>query len=533
MAGRRMPTVEQTDATGETGGWLLAAPGRRLVLVGLFLAITLSLYVDRMTFLHEEPRRAIVAQEMLLSGDYVGPTVFQRPYFRKPPLHNWLIALSALPEGAVSHRGARTVSLAAFLLLGVAVYRLLRPVSRRRAAVAALVTLTAYLMACEYANRAEPDMLLGLLGFLTYAVYIRRPDHLPHLLLSSLLMGLGILTKGVSPLFFYPGLLVWILLGGGPRGRRLAGLGLHLLLSLALPVLWAGLLAARGDLGQLLATGVYEVGTKTGGAIGQFLGHLVVFPLRIVLILLPWSLLPLLAFRRGRRAGTIYGSSFWIAAVSILIFTLASGSRDRYILPAIPFIAIVLAEHIDPRRWVPHRPGRVLLLLLAAACLAGAVAGVVLRYPLPAICLAATAVATALLALRGRYRVIDYALIVALVVLSGYEHGIYYHRAERKGTYAPLVAAIDAATRPELPLVIDQQVRMIHLAFYLQAGLQRPVYAAAVADFERYYYITRADRARTGDPVLARLTYPRPKIGEIVLQEVGRPSAAAALPTAR
>jgi len=203
-------------------GWVLQSPGRAILAVCLFLAATLSLYVDRMTFLHEEPRRAIVAQEMLLSEDYVAPTVFQRPYFKKPPLHNWLIALAALPDGAVSHREARTVSLVAFFLLGGAVYLLLRRASHRTATVAFLITMTTYLMACEYGNRAEPDMLLALFAFLAYFFYIRRPFHWPHLLLSSLFMGMGILTKGVSPLFFYPGLLVWILLGGQPRARGLA-----------------------------------------------------------------------------------------------------------------------------------------------------------------------------------------------------------------------------------------------------------------------------------------------------------------------
>jgi len=58
-----------------------------------FLALTLTLYIDRMRWTHEEPRRALVAQEMLLTKHYLYSTVYQAPYFKKPPLHNWVIAL--------------------------------------------------------------------------------------------------------------------------------------------------------------------------------------------------------------------------------------------------------------------------------------------------------------------------------------------------------------------------------------------------------------------------------------------------------
>ncbi len=45
-------------------------------------------------FVHtDEPRRALVSLEMLLSHDFITPTLNGERYFNKPPVYNWVIAL--------------------------------------------------------------------------------------------------------------------------------------------------------------------------------------------------------------------------------------------------------------------------------------------------------------------------------------------------------------------------------------------------------------------------------------------------------
>ncbi|MBP7669021.1 MAG: glycosyltransferase family 39 protein [Candidatus Eisenbacteria bacterium] len=499
-----------------------------LLAVMLYLAVTLSLYIGRLTFIHEEPRRAIVAQEMIQRGDYIAPTVFHRPYFKKPPFHNWLIALSALPSGRVTERGARSVSVIAFLALGALVYASLRRTRPELALPAALMTLTSYLTACEYGNWAEPDMLLGLLGFLAYFFYMKEPRRPLSFALSVLFMGMGILTKGVLPLFFYPGLLVWLLTGGAPRGRAQARalglLGLHLVLALAVAGAWAGALWMRGDLGKLLHTGVTEIADKSTGTITHFLTHLAVYPVRIGIVLLPWTLAVALAFRRARSGDRMYRSSFWIALTSLLALVVASGSRDRYILPAVPFLAIVGAWHFDRERPVAPWLGRVTIAFLGLVCAAAIVMGIRLGYTVPVIVMAAALVALAWLFTR-RFRALELALIAALFIVTGYEHGIYYDKAERKGNYDALVSAIAERADASVPLVVDEGVPMIHLAFYLEAGLGRPVYGSGVAKFDRFFLLTTPKRAKPGGKEILRVSYPRNDVGEIIVQELGPTSA--------
>jgi len=53
-------------------------------------------------FIEDEAIRAIVAYEMLQSGNYIVPTINGDPYYYKPPLYNWVIALSYQLFGEVS-----------------------------------------------------------------------------------------------------------------------------------------------------------------------------------------------------------------------------------------------------------------------------------------------------------------------------------------------------------------------------------------------------------------------------------------------
>ena len=56
---------------------------------------------------HEEPRRALPALHMLASGDWLVPRVGSDPYLRKPPLLNWVIALSCKLSGGRSEWAVR------------------------------------------------------------------------------------------------------------------------------------------------------------------------------------------------------------------------------------------------------------------------------------------------------------------------------------------------------------------------------------------------------------------------------------------
>ena len=65
----------------------------RFLIVSLVLvAINLLGFNHLLELMAEEPRRSIIAIEMLKSGDFAIPHIYGEIYYNKPPLYNWLIA---------------------------------------------------------------------------------------------------------------------------------------------------------------------------------------------------------------------------------------------------------------------------------------------------------------------------------------------------------------------------------------------------------------------------------------------------------
>ena len=107
-----MATARQTSRWLAREVWLL------VLLVGL-------IYFSRLTTLTlrgEEPRRAMVAYEMLKNGDWLVPKMQGEPWLSRPPLHNWVIALVALATGDVDPIAIRLPSVLATLLTTLLVY---------------------------------------------------------------------------------------------------------------------------------------------------------------------------------------------------------------------------------------------------------------------------------------------------------------------------------------------------------------------------------------------------------------------------
>src|SRR3989440_9956557 len=68
----------------------------------------------------EEGRRILPAVTMLESGNYLVPQVGSEPYFRKPPLVNWLVAASFKLTGIRNEWTARLPSVLAVLAVASA-----------------------------------------------------------------------------------------------------------------------------------------------------------------------------------------------------------------------------------------------------------------------------------------------------------------------------------------------------------------------------------------------------------------------------
>src|SRR5438094_8223755 len=91
----------------------------------------------------EEGRRILPAIGMLKSGNYIVPEVGGNPYFRKPPLVNWLVAASFRIIGVRNEWTARLPSAVAVLAVAIAFVTVARAsLGSRGSNVAALLWMT-------------------------------------------------------------------------------------------------------------------------------------------------------------------------------------------------------------------------------------------------------------------------------------------------------------------------------------------------------------------------------------------------------
>jgi len=480
----------------------------QVLLILIFIFINLTLYIHQVPLFHEEPRRALIAQEMILRRDYVVPKVCQEPYYKKPPFHNWLIAGISLRNGIVSNFNARIISVISLILIGTAVYLLLLKIDPGVAFIAFLISMTNYLILCGYGNKAEPDLLLTLLTFLSYFFYIKNPTDFGHIAISSVLMGLGILTKGTSPLFFYPGLVLHAWMHPEIRSKRLKSLFLHSLLSPIFPLIWMLLYYLHGDLNSFMKGFLLEIGGRARGNFGKFLPHLVAYPFKVMAALLPWSLVVVFAFKNDPVKNEIYESSLMGCISSFLIFMTFAGSRSRHLLPAFPFFAITAAFHIQGHKRLGPTFSRVSFWIFALLCL---LAGIYLlsqnfrTQPVVFFLLAVVSFSIS----RRSYNILNYTLLLVLLFLTAHENGFYFYKLKTRPDYRDTAKAIGKDLDKSKPLVVYNKAVHLRLALDIERAIKEPVYSKRIANFEEYYLIAEPGLLMPYCAEISRINYPK------------------------
>jgi 4-amino-4-deoxy-L-arabinose transferase-like glycosyltransferase len=339
----------------------------------------------------DEPRYAAVAESVRAASgpaDRVLLRLNDEAYTQKPPLYFWLAAMAGEPGGRVTEFAARLpsalsgVALVACVVLGGA-----RALGLGVGLLAGSLLLTTWDVA-HLARRAQLDVLMTL--FTTMALFAfwqlqrltSEQRRQPLLLLLYGSLGLAVLTKGPVG-FLVPVLVMGVFLASegrlGEWRRVFPAWGFAL--ALGPTALWLAAAVALAPPGFFEAAvvdnlwGRFFRGTSHAR---PFYYYLYQFPIHG----LPWTPLWLLVWvMRGRAVGDVDRARFWrfagvwIATV-LVFFSLSSGKRALYLLPAFPAVALLCAdalraglrERADLPRWIAFGLG-------AAAC-GVAVAGI-------------------------------------------------------------------------------------------------------------------------------------------------------------
>src|ERR1043165_814053 len=163
----------------------------------------------------EEGRRILPAVRMLETGNYIVPEVGGNPYYRKPPLVNWLVAASFKLFGVRNEWTARLPSALSVLAVAVAFVTVARAtLGVRGSIIAAMIWLT-NIGIIEKGRLIEIEALYvslcGLAIIFWLSFFLERKSPWLMWLPASVFLGLGLLAKGPTHLLFFYGIVIAVL----------------------------------------------------------------------------------------------------------------------------------------------------------------------------------------------------------------------------------------------------------------------------------------------------------------------------------
>ena len=335
----------------------------------------------------DEPRFALIARDMVASGDWLVPRVGGDLYQDKPPLFFWLMAAAYALTGSL-----RLSFLLPSLLAGlgtlVLVYDLTRRLWNREAGLWAALALLFTLQFTMQARAAQIDATLCFFTTLSLYALLRHlllRDGWKWYVLGGFAAGLGVITKGVGflPLlvllpYAYAQWRKWPLPKLEGTSLQWSGAPLAFLAAIALwfvPMLVAvgtsgdaGLQAYRDEILFQQTVSRYATAWHHHKPFYYFLGIVATQWLPLV-ALLPW-LVPRWREQLRARDVRLLLLLGWVLLV-LIFFSLSPGKRGVYILPALPAFAVASGEWL---RGLWQRPdvqkaGAIfgLLIVLASA----------------------------------------------------------------------------------------------------------------------------------------------------------------------
>lgn len=290
----------------------------------------------------EEGRRILPAVTMIETGNYLVPQVGSEPYYRKPPLVNWLVAASFELTGLRNEWTARLPSVLCVLAVALAFITVARAsLGANGSLIAGLIWLANFGI-IEKGRLIEIEALYVSLFGLALIFWLSwwRQRRSPWLtwIVPSIFLGLGVLAKGPLHLLFFYAVVMAVLYFEGEL-RQLASFAhvVGLLIMLGVFAAWAvpyWQVMREADLAQTWS--VQLTGRLTGDDF-KLESWLLNIP-RGLAYFLPWTLLLPLVPRvkwPGASEHNLARALGWGAAVPFLLVNLLPGGLPRYSMPAL------------------------------------------------------------------------------------------------------------------------------------------------------------------------------------------------------
>jgi 4-amino-4-deoxy-L-arabinose transferase-like glycosyltransferase len=381
--------VTQTDSSFRDNAPSLTV---RLAWIFLILATLYFCYFHNLGALGfvgpDEPRYAWIARDMAESGDWVTPRLYGHPWFEKPVLYYWGAALSFKLSG-VNETAARLPSAFFALFATLAMAWLARRLYGAETSRWLLLLLPTTVGMIGFSHAAATDMpfsamLTIAMVFAASIIRVARHGDLPviprtpwlALVFFGFFLGLAVLAKGPAAIILSGGtVLLWALFTKRWRDafRCLHPVAVASFCLTALP--WYLLCSRRNP--EFFRVFIIEHNFK------RFLTpefqHIQPFWFYVPIVLValfPWTMflapVKISALRDWRNQFTSNAPFLFFvswALFPIIFFSASQSKLPGYILPAVPPLAILLADVVSRYAQADERASRWPLLATAGAFL--------------------------------------------------------------------------------------------------------------------------------------------------------------------
>ncbi len=370
---------------------------RAVAVVVLMWAIIYLPALGSIAIKGEEGRRILPAIRMLQTGNYVVPQVGSYPYYRKPPLVNWLVAASFKIFGACNEWTARLPSALSVLAVAIAFVTVTRATLRPKGSLLAALIWMTNIGIIEKGRLIEIEALYvslcGLAIIFWLSFFLQKKSPWLIWVPASVFLGLGLLAKGPTHVLFFYGIVLAVI--AYAKDWRLLLHPAHLIalvIMLGIAAAWAIPFVHRTTTQVAIDKWSAQYTGRLTGADFKFFDWIQNIPHSLVYFF-PWVLLlPFARFSKlpGESQQRLARAMGWGIAVPLLVVNLVPGAVARYSMPAIVpaswLLAMICADHALqwPKAWM--RSDREWTKVVAAFVALGLAIGAI-GYPLTAIIL--------------------------------------------------------------------------------------------------------------------------------------------------
>jgi len=311
--------------------------------------------LDMVQMIRDEAIRAIVAFEMIKSGDFITPTIGGEPYLMKPPLFNWILAFFFQVSGSWSETVIRMPVILSIIFYAITIFLFTRKEFGNRIALINALAFVTYGRIIFY------ESLHGLIdvtfSWLTYTFFLlswhffNRKKYLLLFIVAYAITAVSYLLKGLPSLYFCAVTLLVLFIRGKQfrillNWRHFLGIGLLILIVGGYYIAYFSRNAM--DPGQVFDVLTGEVTRRTAVRFGiwKTVLHLFTYPFENIYHFLPWSVMAILLFRKGSltfiRNNKFLSYLLLVFLFNIIPYWTSPESYARYILMLVPLFMTIL-----------------------------------------------------------------------------------------------------------------------------------------------------------------------------------------------